>query len=161
MDYTDLNAVNKADAPSNERPSATGRPYDPVSNTEDVYQDTDYSTGPQEVDVCVKGVVRVQELPTQLGALLSVAVADVVAGGRAVRVLPADPRRRLARLEIPAGKVLRLGTTQGSAQGEYAYRLNAPTAGPGILPLTASEEVWAIGDGSAFLVSVSNEQWQR
>lgn len=162
MEDTDLSGQNKPDAAgSNERPNANGEPYDPVSNTEDVYQDTDTYGPNSPVPVCVKGVTRVQELPTQLAALTSVAVTDVLTGGRAVRVLTADPRRRAARIEIPATRTLRVGTTQGAAQGEYAYRLYGGTAAPGVLPITSADELWAVGDGAAFLVSVANEQWQR
>lgn len=163
MDDNDLNTQNRADSgSSNERPNAYGEPYDPVSNAEDVYQDTDTYGLNKPVEVCVKGQVRTQQLPTQLGALLSVAVPSVaVAGNRAVRLLAADPRRRSARIEIPATNTLRLGASQAMAQGEYAYRLYSGATSPGVLPVTACEEVWGIGDASAFLVSVSNEQWQR
>lgn len=162
MDDNDLNTQNKPDtAGSNERPNANGEPFDPVSNTEDVYQDTDTYGVNRPVPVCIEKPVRVQELPTQLGALTSVSVGNVATGGRAVRVLTADPRRRRARIEIPSTEILRLGTTQSAAQGEYAYRLYAGTAAPGVLEITSADELWAVGDGAAFLVSVANEQWQR
>jgi hypothetical protein len=163
MDDTDLNSQNRADSgTSNDRPNANAEPYDPVSNAEDVYQDTDTYGPGLPVEVCVKGQVRTQELPTQLGALLSVAVPSMaVAGTRAVRLLAADPRRKRATLEIPATNTLRLGATQAMAQGEYAYRMYSSATAPAVREITAADELWGIGDASAFIVSVANEQWQR
>lgn len=162
MEEADLSKYDRADpASSNDRPNANGEAFDPVSNAEEVYQDTDYSGAPP-VPVCVKGQVRVQGLPTQIGAMYSVAVGSVaVAGTRAVRLLAADPRRKLAHIEIPATNTLRLGTTQAAAQGEYAYRMYSSATAPGRIDVTACEELWGIGDATAFLVSVANEQWQR
>lgn len=160
MEDTDLAAQNRADAAgSNERPNATGEPYDPYPNAENVMQDEDVYGAAVPVNVCVKGPVRTQELPTRLGALRSVLVPALDVGGQPIRLLSADPRRRRAVVLLGANQTLQLGATQKEAAGQYAFQIASGTATPFTLELFSTDELWAVRSTVATVISVLEERW--
>lgn len=160
MEEADLSKYDRADsASSNERPNANGEPYDPVSNAEDVYQDQDVYGVNRPVSVCVETPVRTHELPARLGGLLRKAVANLSAGGQPVKLLDADPRRRRASLYFPITKTLQLGMSNAEAASSFSFIVTSSDFEPGRIDFFSASEVWGVGVGAAFDVSVLNEQW--
>lgn len=159
MDAKSLAEQNDPDRPDDPyRPNGREN-YDPVEDMGDVLQDQEYDARMVVVPVCVKEPVRTQELPSALGGLMRKAVPDVAAGGRPVKLLDGDPRRKRAVLVIPAEAVVQLGPTDAQAASEFSFTLTAGANGPERVEFHSSDEVWGVGNGSAFSVSVLNEQW--
>ena len=106
----------------------------------------------QPIPVRIDGAVRNQELGSTYGGIMT---ASGVAYQAAVRILTADPRRRLA-LIMPLSQNIRIGRTQGQANAAGAVWPSATS-----LPVHSRDELWAscAASGQVTDISVVVERW--
>lgn len=110
------------------------------------------------VPVFLTNPVNVNQLPTRVGGMFSVALAAAVPNApAAVKILNADPRR--AAVTIPqAAVIMAIGRSQAEANDDNAFRIEA-NQGPYKFHFT--EELWARSTGAATRISVCVENWAR
>lgn len=105
-----------------------------------------------KVDVIVKNVVRVDEMPTRSGGAITVSADD-----NGVRVLNRDDRRKVATI-ISLDQNILIGNSQSdvlNTAGGAEWPINVP------LLITSADEWWAASAvvGATTKITVVNENW--
>jgi hypothetical protein len=136
--------------------AAVAEPYD--FDTPPVAEVLQAETGqPDEpIPVRLTNPVQVNQLPTRLASMFSVAFATA---GPTQKVLNEDPRRAALRITVSGG-TFAIGRTQAEAADASAYVITT-NAGPYIFHFV--DELWArrITGVAADRLSISVEQWAR
>lgn len=147
---------------------------------DEVLQEDDVDRG-LAVPVDIPGIVRTDEMPTQLGALRNILLP---AGGQAVNILPEDSRRKRALLWVyyagsaPADSLIGamigrdLSEISSGFTGPILWSMNAIT----VYPFSFRDALWAKGvnventgavqdaivaSTNDVLLSVVTEEWAR
>ena len=103
----------------------------------------------QAVPVQVEGPVRAQQ-PGSPSSAMGRADLDT----NAVRVIPEDRRRRVVRVECTTNACW-LGFQQSEAQRQTGFHL--PTGQ--VVPVTATDEIWARADTATAVLTFISELW--
>jgi hypothetical protein len=130
---------------------------DELFTDEEVLQG-DYEAASVVVPVKLVNPVRVDQMPTDLGALKAIRLAAAALDVQPVRVLNEDPLRASVTIWVNGGDVY-LGSTQAGATLEAGGAIINPNLGP--VRLHFRSELWASSVAAASTLSVAVEQWTR
>lgn len=102
------------------------------------------------VPVTVEGPARTQELPCKSAGRRRY----VVGATEAFKVLPADPRRKIARM-VALTQGMYVGNTKSEAEGAYAEQWPAGVE----YVVEDSGDVWVMSVSGSITVSMHSSQW--
>lgn len=127
---------------------------DPTGSVEDIDQEQPGHPLPMPpVPVDIQGTVPVHLVGSRAGVSRSRKVPDTAG---AVKILNADPRRRVASI-VTATQTVYIGTDQASVNSQTAALWPVGV----VLTVTHGEEIWVLNPNNATetIVSVCTENW--